>query len=311
MARPLLRKSTSNNIRVSGELVKTLQEGLSAAGCSVGTVDGIFGGDTDRAVRSWQAQQGRAQDGVVMFDDWTAITGRPVPSCADRALQVTASFEGTGFGKIVGNFDGAWLTWGIIGFTLKHGELGRLLRTLETRNLALLEQAFGVLLPRLLSVIHGTPQDQESFADQISFGANRYKVDPPWAEAFARLGSFADVQALQLQAVEKYFSIARRDVGRFGLVSELGFGLCFDVAVQNGGIDNDQEERSIRRRLAQNPPAHERDIRAVIAEVVAENSRPQYAADVLSRKMTWTTGMGTVHGSAYDLSDWGVGEFPA
>jgi len=311
MTRVLLRKSIGGNIRVSGELVKTLQEGLTAAGCPVGTVDGIFGGDTDRAVRSWQAQQGRSQDGVVLFGDWTAITGRPVPSSAVRALQVTASFEGTGFGKIVGNFDGAWLTWGIIGFTLKHGELGRLLRTLETRNLALLEQAFGILLPRLLAVIHGTPQEQEDFANQISFGANRYKVDPPWAEAFARLGSFADVQALQLQSVEKYFSIARRDVDRFGLVSELGFGLCFDVAVQNGGINSDQEERSIRRRLEQNPPAHERDIRAVIAEVVAENSRPQYAADVLSRKMTWTTGMGTVHGSAYDLSDWGVGEFPA
>lgn len=309
--RTLLRKSGGGNIRVSGELVRALQVGLEAAGFPVGTVDGIFGGDTDRAVRRWQAQQGRTQDGIVVFGDWTAITGRPVPSCPDRALQVTASFEGTGFGKIVGNFDGAWLTWGIIGFTLRHGELGRLLRTLEVNNRALLEEAFGVLLPRLSTVIHGMPQDQEAFANQISLGTNRYKVDPPWAEAFARLGSFADVQALQLKAVDKYFAIARRDVGRFGLTSELGFGLCFDVAVQNGGIDNDQEENSIRRRLEQNPPSSERDIRAVISEVVAENSRPQYAADVRSRKMTWTTGVGTVHGSAYDLSDWGVGEFPA
>lgn len=310
MTRTLLRKSTGGNTRVSGELVRGLQEGLGAAGCSVGTVDGIFGGDTETAVRKWQAQQGRAQDGVVTFADWTALTGRPAPSWPDRVLQVTASFEGTGFGKIVGNFDGAWLTWGIIGFTLKYGELGRLLRTLEIGNRTLLEQAFGVLLPRLLAVIHGTPLDQEAFANQISLGANHYKVDPPWAEAFARLGSFADVQTLQLQAVERYFAIARRDAGRFGLTSELGFGLCFDVAVQNGGIDGDQEENSIRRRLEQTPPADERDIRAVIAEVVAENSRPEYAADVRSRKTTWTTGAGTVHGAAYDLSDWGVGEFP-
>lgn len=40
-----------------------------------------------------------------------------IPAALDRSLQVTAAFEGHGFGMLQGNWDGAWLTWGIIGFT--------------------------------------------------------------------------------------------------------------------------------------------------------------------------------------------------
>jgi hypothetical protein len=29
---------------------------------------------------------------------------------------------------VAGNFDNAWLTWGIIGFTLKHGEIQKIIK---------------------------------------------------------------------------------------------------------------------------------------------------------------------------------------
>ena len=36
--------------------------------------------------------------------------------------------EGHGFTMVAGDFDGAGLTWGIIGFTLKHGEIQRIVQ---------------------------------------------------------------------------------------------------------------------------------------------------------------------------------------
>ena len=54
-----------------------------------------------------------------------------------------ASFEGTQFTLIEGNFDGAGLTWGIIGFTLKNGEISSLLGTINHQFPDLLSLAFG------------------------------------------------------------------------------------------------------------------------------------------------------------------------
>jgi len=311
MSRVLLRKSKPGNARVRGELVRRLQRSLTDKNFSVGLIDGIFGGDTEKAVKAWQKSQGEAEDGIVTFDFWTGITGTPAPGWKERALLLTADFEGTGFGKIVGNFDGAWLTWGIIGFTLRHGELSRIVKELNQNNRSLLEAAFGADLPQLLTVIGSSPADQEAFANSISIGQDRYKVETEWASCFAKLGEFPEVQAVQMARVQKYLERGEKDAKRFGLASELGLALCFDVAVQNGGIDFDQEENSIRRRLKQNPANGELDIRLIVAEVIADNSNPKYAADVRARKRTIATGSGTVHGGTYDVGDWGLAEVPA
>jgi peptidoglycan hydrolase-like protein with peptidoglycan-binding domain len=308
MARILLRKSKPENTRVKGELVRRLQQSLTDKGFSVGTIDGIFGGDSEKAVKAWQDKQGVNQDGIVTFDSWTSITGTAPPNWRERALQLTADFEGTGFGKIVGNFDGAWLTWGIIGFTLKHGELSKIIRRLNQDHPARLQEAFQGKLGELLAVMNAGPAEQEDFANRISLGQDRYKVDPEWARAFARLGEFPEAQAIQMERVDIYLERGAKDAQRFGMASELGLALCFDIAVQNGGIDFDKEENSIRQRLKQSPANGEIDIRLVVTEVIAENSNPAYAADVRSRKRTIATGTGIVHGARYDVGEWGLAE---
>jgi hypothetical protein len=152
-------------------------------------------------------------------------------------------------------------------------------------------------------MIDSGPVVQEAFANRLSLGRTRYKVLPEWADAFEKLGSFEEVQAIQLRGVDRYWNIAERDAERFGLTTELGMALCFDIAVQNGGIDRGTEENSIRRRLAQEPPADEKGKRLVIADVVAENSKPAYVEDVRSRKRTIASGGGQVHGAHYTLQD--------
>ena len=65
----------------------------------------------------------------------------PAPDLKQRWLQLTADFEGTGFTKAVGNFDGAGLTWGIIDFTLLNGELGAVLKEIRTKHPAVFSEA--------------------------------------------------------------------------------------------------------------------------------------------------------------------------
>jgi peptidoglycan hydrolase-like protein with peptidoglycan-binding domain len=63
---PLVRKGDQNHP------VKTLQYLLRARGHTV-TVDGIFGPQTDAAVRAFQQQKGLAVDGIVGPNTWGAL----------------------------------------------------------------------------------------------------------------------------------------------------------------------------------------------------------------------------------------------
>jgi len=310
MARVLFKRAAPGTMTVRGELVRRLQLGLQAKGADPGKIDGIYGGDSETAVKAWQGGAGAPATGAVTFEDWTAITERAAPTIKERALQLTATFEGHGFGKVAGNFDGAWLTWGIIGFTLKHGEVQKIVNEVRSRHRPLLQRAFGLLELALLDAIDGSAAEQEAFGNRISLPPRRYKVRPEWAKAFDTFGGFEEVQEIQLERVDTYWERAVADARRFDLKSEMGVALCFDIAVQNGGIDDDQEENSIRRRLAQNPPADEKARRLIIADVVAENSRPEYIEDVRSRKRTIASGSGAVHGARFALADWGIDETP-
>ena len=60
-----------------GEQVKTLQRLLIALGYALNTygVDGIFGDETDRAVRKFQKDHGLLADGLVGTDTWSHLLG--------------------------------------------------------------------------------------------------------------------------------------------------------------------------------------------------------------------------------------------
>lgn len=53
------------NPYMRGDDVKTLQQALNKAGCNCGTVDGIFGMNTDAAVKRYQDMKGLVVDGIV------------------------------------------------------------------------------------------------------------------------------------------------------------------------------------------------------------------------------------------------------
>ena len=310
MTRVYFQRVTGGYRAVRGEMVRLVQEELKSAGMDPGEADGIFGRDTETALKDFQERQGLPVSGKITGQTWSSLMHEESPGILDRCLQLTGAFEGHGFPKVVGNFDGAGLTWGIIGFTLMHGEIQKILRKVQQDHIELLDEAFGDLKDELLGMLDMHIRDQLDWAEGISLGSQRYRVEQPWEDAFEKLGTFPEAKAIQLDRVNKYWDIALRDMERFGLETEMGIALCFDIAVQNGGVDFSGEANRIARWTEKSPEATDRDKRVIIADVVAENSRPQYIEDVRHRKRTIATGEGRVHGARYSTRDWGLAEFP-
>lgn len=50
--------------------------------------------------------------------------------------------------------------------------------------------------------------------------------------------------------------------------------------------------------------------RILIANAVADHAKPEFREDVRSRKLTIATSTGQVHGERFDLTSWGLGEYP-
>src|SRR5436305_254763 len=104
-----------------GAIIREVQSALNLPGTQI---DGQYGKITADAVRAFQQANGIAATGEIDSETWNALMHAPIPSIKERTLQLTSTFEGHGFTLAQGNFDGAGITWGIIGFTLLGGELG-------------------------------------------------------------------------------------------------------------------------------------------------------------------------------------------
>jgi peptidoglycan hydrolase-like protein with peptidoglycan-binding domain len=304
MARILFAKGAA------GEIVRKIQRRLKAKGFDPNGIDGRYGDDTRKAVRAFQTSSQLDPSGEVDVTTWQKLMAKPVPGVRDRALQVTAAFEGHDFTLAQGNFDGAGITWGIIGFTLKHGELSKIVLEIQRQAPQLVKKAFGAKTQELLEIMRAPQAKQMAFANSISLGASKARLAEPWRTAFRKFGELKQVQEVQLEhANNDYFQPARRTAQTLRLKTELGLALAFDVHVQNGGIQPDARAE-IKRHVAQHPMEREQDLRVAIAHAVAKASNPPSRQDVLSRKLTIATGSGTVHGGSFVLRNWGLAELP-
>jgi hypothetical protein len=299
------RRAAAGFMPVRGALVYRTQQRLTQRGFSTKGIDGIFGGGTHGALAAFQRASGLPDNGALDDETWPALfpaTARPTEF--DLALALTSTFEGHGFKKAVGNFDGAGLTWGIIGFTLAGGELAKVLNDIDAALPGSLDQAFGALGSELRDVITRPKPDQIAWADSISLGGQKLHLREDWASGFSRLGATEAAQNAQIErARDRYWAIAQRDADRYEITDAPGLALCFDIAVQNGGIN---EGPQIHTALAEESDPSPQRRREIIAEQVALGSRKIYQDDVRSRKMTIATGQGTVHGGRFVTADWGI-----
>jgi hypothetical protein len=254
------------------------------------------------AVTGFQNAQGIAASGTVDDGTWTALMAGPIPPVANRALQLTAGFEGHGFKLAVGNFDGAMLTWGIIGFTMSAGEIQKIVLGINASNPASVTNAFGDNAARLVSIMQDTHANQLAFANSVTLPHG--SMAQPWRDQFAAFGSDPLVQAMQLDLVDRgYTQPAIRTAKNLGLQSELGLALCFDIHVQNGSIKPTAASLINAQRTA---GMTEPEILILMAKSVASAASPKFSADVLSRKVTIAAGSGVVHDKQYVLDNWGL-----
>jgi hypothetical protein len=291
-----------------GEVVKGIQTTLTGAGFDTKGVDGVYGQDTTNAILAFQRSKGIGASGNLDDATWQPLMQAPVPAVSQRSLQLTAAFEGHGFELAVGNFDGALLTWGVIGFTLASGEIQNIVLAINSVTPQLLDQAFGSSKPELLQLMSASKTDQTTWANAHTL-ANGGLV-PPWRAMFATFGGFPAVQAEQIKHVQAdYLMPAIKTAKQLGFASELGLALAFDIHVQNGGITN-----TASAAIAQQSSSGvaESDLRVIVANAVAGSSRPAFMEDVRQRKLTVATGQGQVHGHNFVLESWGLsGAFQA
>ena len=113
MAEPVLKKGSND------PAVRDLQEALKALGQNPGPIDGVFGGQTEAAVRAFQQAKGITVDGVVGTITWRNIdegdqsepvlrngsTGLPVRRLQSRMSAFKSEPDG-GFPFDTGGVDG-------------------------------------------------------------------------------------------------------------------------------------------------------------------------------------------------------------
>lgn len=297
-----IKQSPPGFKQVEGPLVEAVQKRLAQAGFDPGAPDGVWGTHTLTALQAWQQANNLPATGEIDDLTWSTLMTIPAPDLSQRALQLTGAWEGTGYGGANGNFDGQGITWGVVGFTWKNGELQDLLKEVQANFPAVFSDAFGSLEQEMVRVLNLPRPAQMTFAQEISIDGGE-RIEPAWAVAFKRLGSTPEVQAIENAHASHYWVAGLRYATLFGgLTSERGLALCFDIAVQNTVTDAMISE--IQNQVAGLP---ELDSMQVIAQVVADHANPTYYNDVLKRKMIFLTGQGPVHGDRYDIGCWGIG----
>jgi len=298
---------------LEGAIARDIQANLLKQGFFAGNhdtfIDGDFGGHTVSALQQLQSARSLPRTGAVDDATWSQLTVAAIPTLFERCLGLTASFEGNGYTRIEGNFDGAGLTWGIIGFTLSNGEIQGLLREIEQTAPGTLTRVMGADLAAQWAAQMARPIAQQLlWADSISTGPGKVGLPPEWVDAFQRLGQEPLVQRLQMHhAYDSYFVPGAATASTLGLTTELGLALCFDCHVQNGRA----RVLALQDLQRAGRAPTEAQQRAAFARAVASHASAAYRDDVLARKMAVATGAGTVHGRAYTLAHWGLDEFPA
>jgi peptidoglycan hydrolase-like protein with peptidoglycan-binding domain len=308
MGRDYFKRTTGNAARVDGSIISDIQASLNAITAFGIRVDGSFGRQTEQAVSGFQSLRSLPVTGTVSDVTWVNLMHSAVPPIFERCLQVVASFEGTGFTLIEGNFDGAGLTWGIVGFTLASGEISSLLGVISSRFPDLLNEAFGHDVAELLENLGpaASAGKRMQFADSIT--GPKFRVAEPWRSGFAALGAQREVQRLQVERAQSEYwtTLALRDANDLGLKQELDLMLMFDIAVQNGGMRSKGRLEAARRQLHEGMSDLER--RRVVAQVVVDTINGPFKDDVRQRKMCIAQGNGIVHRAGYNLAEWGLAD---
>jgi len=209
-----------------------------------------------------------------------------------EALLLTFAFEGSSYTALTGNFDGQGISFGLLQWNIGQGTLQPLLQQMDSNHNQIMRSIFGTPYNSISTMLSLSKSDQLKWAASINDSNNA--LLPGWAQSFTALGNTAEFQAIQQSALNDYIIQAEKIYNDFGLTTERGVALAFDIAVQNWSV-------KAGTSIVNNSMTESQKLSA-IANSVAMQSATAWQQDVLNRKMTIVNGTGTVHGKSYNLS---------
>lgn len=320
------------------EVVK-LQRRMRELGFYDSVLDGDFGAGTDRAVRQYQSANNLVVDGIVGARSWLVLFNQAYPDHSEifdrsllfRCLALTGSFETSRFvpecfAGLTGDFDRQGISFGALQWNFGQTSLPPLLRRLDQRYPDVIDQIFGFdndenYAETLRHIIH----EDRSKTEQVEWSRSiqiRTSVVYPWSYRFKALGRTSECQEIQLEFATDIMNRALDYCAEFGLTTERGVALMFDIVVQNGSMNrrrpNSTETvaQQVHREIGELPNNLQGEDRQIaIMEIIAnrraEAAKPQYVEDVRKRKLTAATGEGVVHGARFKLwEQYGIGLRP-
>jgi len=301
----------------TGADVSQLEQRLKDLNLYTGSVDGMFGGGVEAAVKSFQTANGLGHDGVVGPQTWAALFPGAAPPATpllgapvgERCLALSGAFEtSTGFPDcfcgLTGDFDGMGMSYGVIQWNIGQGTLQPLFSDMISAHEDVMANIFHDNLDPLKNLLSSPTEAQLEWARSIQ-DPIRHAIFEPWKGLFLALGRTQEFQDIQLAHAQIKQQLASALCQRFGVTTERAFALMFDICVQNGSIASDTEAQ-IRTDFAAIPadadPTEAEVARLQsIANRRAEAANPAYVEDVRTRKLTIANGVGTVHGVPYNL----------
>lgn len=300
----------------SGGEVGRIQSRLKELGFYLGPLDGAFGGATEAAVRAFQKKAGLTADGIVgpvtwrkLFDERQAAPAIASAALDHKCLALTGTFETSSgppecFVGLSGDFDGQGLSFGALQWNFGQDSLQPLLKEAISEHRSVVRSIFQSQFDVLMAVLDSDKTEQTRFAHSIQ-DPIKHQIHEPWRGMLKALGRTPQFQAIQVKHAARLFQAANTLARDYGLWSQRGTALMFDIKVQNGSISAVTRAQiladfaSLPAGLRKKQSEVER--MAIIANRRAEAANPRWIEDVRARKLCIARGEGMVHGIRYDL----------
>lgn len=247
------------------------------------------------------------------------------------ALSISGHFEGRiGWANLTNNFDGQGMSAGLLNQTLGTGSLQPLLSQMRADHSVDFASSFSSANDASISAMLTQWQSNKSLntldaeedwhptekRSSLSTLASSTDASVQWAasELYKSNGDFkADWKqqlqsllqkpayvSLQVSAAEKIHSKALGYVSRTGINDLRTYLLMFDIVVQNGSITENrfkEWEAAVKSEKLTSTTA----ILKKLVEIRLQDTKPEWVADVRSRKYALIDGAGLVHGEKLDL----------
>lgn len=167
-----------------------------------------------------------------------------------RVVQVVVAAEsGSNYGAQNRNTDGAGLSYGLIQWTQKHGNLGLLLRRLHQTDAAAFEQIFGPDWQSLLTVTNA-----RSTSSRLGPVGGVVLWQEPWTGRFTAASKHPPFQTAQWTHLFEgdHWQGAVKVARLLGVHTERSYALFFDRSVHQGPAAARQIAEATRDRLTRN-----------------------------------------------------------